>query len=804
MFKAKAGLIHFVVGQINDYYATKSRIYTYFDEILEQLLIEQEHYENIYIFRENIDHLSLVCQDHEKECQILGLRKRQESMNEFDVLLEVNEELPELTIGKDIDERNHHYSFDRLMEKHLIPILRQKKHKSAILFPYGIVHYLTHTSEKVLKTLQNLVDTDNIMIFMFHNIGELDEFSKTYKNLISEYYFIQHDHQDIIMLENEYKKVLQDRLLLLNPLGVDEIENLLSYRLMDYYLDHPRIIDENSEDINKIAIMIKNDMSISDPLHRTISFMNYHTQMPLYTIQESIFNEDIEQHLLEFQYLLEQEKTKEENKEMVGIDEVNAHIEKLQRSYQRIKHHQQESYETCLFRLNNMKSDIDLPEYLKYMMNMILLGNPGVGKTTVARNYGYKLKNLNLIKDGHVVEASKTSLKGEYVGQSAAKTNQKIKEAEGGIFFIDEIYSFAKEGEQGSHAGYEQEIINTILVAMTDPHIHVVFVVAGYEKESMDVIHSYKGLESRFGTKIVLKDYHAKQLHDIMIKKLKEDHISIDEKIDLELMIRHWMYDYYMNSQEQWANVRTFQTRFYGQITDYMDEKNKICIENLPNSFINYLQSDEMLYQEVITSLKQYVDEETLINILGFMDYCHLPHHFSRLLIQGKKGYSQKEIIDHIIKMMCLLHIIDYPKYTYVTQTHQHIDEDTRVIIIDHVEDIQLIIQQYPHCYIIYLADEQLSPSIKMMFPYNIIIPQYSIKQMVEKTIKQLQEIKIDENFQDALYQYYQSHQSIDNKELMNYTIQKLLQRFIIKKYKNQQLILTQEDIQRLEDDYGN
>ena len=102
------------------------------------------------------------------------------------------------------------------------------------------------------------MDTDNIMIFMFHNIGELDEFSKTYKNLISEYYFIQHDHQDIIMLENEYKKVLQDRLLLLNPLGVDEIENLLSYRLMDYYLDHPRIIDENSEDINKIAIMIKN------------------------------------------------------------------------------------------------------------------------------------------------------------------------------------------------------------------------------------------------------------------------------------------------------------------------------------------------------------------------------------------------------------------------------------------------------------------------------------------------------------------------------------------------------------------
>ena len=104
----------------------------------------------------------------------------------------------------------------------------------------------------------------------------------------------------------------------------------------------------------------------------------------------------------------------------------------------------------------------------------------------------------------------------------------------------------------------------------------------------------------------------------------------------------------------------------------------------------------------------------------------------------------------------------------------------------------------------IYISDEDLSPSIKMMFPYNIIIPQYSIKQMVEKTIKQLQEIKIDENFQDALYQYYQSHQSINNKELMNYTIQKLLQRFIIKKYKNQQLILTQEDIQRLEDDYGN
>lgn len=804
MFSAKAGVVHFVVGQINDYFATRNRVYTYFDDFLEELLREQEHYEHVYIYRDDFQSLNFVSEDHEEEMSVFKSltspttqqshdRLLWDDVNSFLSMPEVEDEkleYPFLSIHeKDVLEAFQHY---------FIPILRQQNHKSAIIFPCGITHYFSQELERSLQILQNYVDTENIMIFTFQNIGQLDEFARKYKNFIPECYYIQHNHSDYIMLQQQYKQVLQDRLIILHSLGVDEIENLLVNQLMEYNLNHDVIIDHRSEDVNRLAIMIKNDMSILNPLERTIPFISYHTQMPLYTIQESIFNHNVTKHLKQLKNLLEQQKQSEQNKEMIGIDEVNHHIALLQNKYQKIvKSQQQDIPATCLFRFNNTKNEITLPEHLKLKMNMIILGNPGTGKTTVARNYGLSLKKIGLVKDGHVVEASKSTLKGEYVGQSAAKTNQKIQEAKGGILFLDEIYSFASGDDQSINASYEQEIMNTILVAMTNPYVDVVFVVAGYEKKSMELIRSYEGLESRFGTKIILQDYTAQQLEDILYKKLKQDQLSLCLNAPIEPLIRHWMQDFQMAHSEEWANVRTFDTRFYSQLTDCADDHREIRQDNLPVSFIHYLKSDEELCNEVVTSLKSKVNDEMLDDIDGFIHYCQLSQSVPYLGIIGPKD-DQMNIYQDIIQLLYYHHIIQSFNYQIIDHKSSSIVlENIHVLILDHIQDalwIKNIQKQYPHLYIIAFMDQNDSQDIKMLFPYTITIPEYTVDDMVKDTMEKLKDLLVEDDFSIHLQSYYQK-QSHQDKDFVFYTIQKLLKQYSLKKIKHQSLILTKEDI---------
>ena len=147
----------------------------------------------------------------------------------------------------------------------------------------------------------------------------------------------------------------------------------------------------------------------------------------------------------------------------------------------------------------------------------VFTGNPGTGKTTVARIVAEIYKDLGVLKKGHLVETDRSGLVGEYVGQTAPKTNAIIDSALDGVLFIDEAYSLV----QGGQGDYGREAISTLLKRMEDDRDRLVVILAGYSKEMGDFINSNSGLQSRFSRYIDFPDYTVEELIQIFQYTLK-------------------------------------------------------------------------------------------------------------------------------------------------------------------------------------------------------------------------------------------------------------------------------------------
>lgn len=166
-------------------------------------------------------------------------------------------------------------------------------------------------------------------------------------------------------------------------------------------------------------------------------------------------------------------------------------------------------------------------------LNMIFTGNPGTGKTTVARIIGEILKVIGVLKKGHMVEVTRSDLVGEYVGQTAPKTLSKIKEAYGGILFIDEAYSL--NGSTGNDFG--KEAIATLIKEMEDSRDKLVVIMAGYTKEMKDLMNLNPGMESRVKFSIEFPDYNEGELMDIFEGLCKKESYVISEEAKEELKV---------------------------------------------------------------------------------------------------------------------------------------------------------------------------------------------------------------------------------------------------------------------------
>jgi len=209
---------------------------------------------------------------------------------------------------------------------------------------------------------------------------------------------------------------------------------------------------------------------------------------------------------------------------------------------------------------------------IKKNLHVVFMGNPGTGKTTVARLLSKVYKELGLLEKGHLVEVDRSSLVAGYQGQTAQKTEDVIKKALGGTLFIDEAYTLSR----GSN-DFGQEAIDTLLKRMEDYSDQLVVIVAGYPNEMRNFLDSNPGLQSRFTNFFMFEDYTPNEM--INITKVLADKSGY--KLD-ETAVEHLQgvfQEIYENRDSNFGNARTVRNVLYKAIGN--QEERILTLSNL-------------------------------------------------------------------------------------------------------------------------------------------------------------------------------------------------------------------------------
>lgn len=250
-----------------------------------------------------------------------------------------------------------------------------------------------------------------------------------------------------------------------------------------------------------ISAIAKSDGNVTEEEEKWLSeLVKSQSNMEIYTVENRKKTE-----------IPEKKKYKDPIKELdslIGLENVKEEVKKLM-SYIKI---QQMRKEKGLGTIN-----------ISY--HIVFTGNPGTGKTTVARIICEIYKNLGVVNRGQLIEVDRAGLVAEYVGQTAIKTNNVIDSALDGVLFIDEAYSLANKGNND----YGNEAISTLLKRMEDDRDRLVVILAGYSNEMKQFIDSNPGLQSRFNKNIQFDDYNEDELMKIFMLNLKKHEYKINE-----------------------------------------------------------------------------------------------------------------------------------------------------------------------------------------------------------------------------------------------------------------------------------
>ena len=268
---------------------------------------------------------------------------------------------------------------------------------------------------------------------------------------------------------------------------------------------------------------------------------------------------------------------------LIGLSGVKAEVESL----------------TNVIKYNNIRRERGLPTN-EISKHLVFLGNPGTGKTTVARLIAKIYKQLGVISGGQCVEVDRGDLVAEHIGGTAPKTQEKINEAMGGVLFIDEAYTLAKDGKD-----FGQEAIDTLLKAMEDKRDRFVLIVAGYDEPMQKFLDSNPGLRSRFSQIVVFEDYTVCELMMILNKEIAKNGMILNSEAKQYLLeYLEWLVN---NKPKNFANGREMRNLYelmYRNIANRMMGKGDYTNEE----FVEFTTDDLPTY---VKEYKHYDSQQS-------------------------------------------------------------------------------------------------------------------------------------------------------------------------------------------------